>query len=167
MMFFAASAMLITACDNGSSGLASPGISPTQTRIAGHVLDDDGPVTHARIEVKDTHGTVAAQTELKGDSTYTLTIPSGTPYPLIITAYPEGTATQPLKAVVTDTRASEQDISPVTTIIVDTALSLGGLTDANIAKAAGAALAQRKKSGGSGSSEGFKGDPTKQYGGWH
>lgn len=164
-ILIAANVILLTGCDNSGPGMSSP--SAAQARIAGHVLDDDGPVTQARVEAKDARGAIAARTELKGESTYTLTIPSGTVYPLIISAYPEGTATQPLKAAVTDSRASQQDISPVTTIVVDTAMSLGGLTEANIAKAAGAALAQRKKSGGSGSSQGFKGDPTKQYGGWH
>jgi hypothetical protein len=55
----------------------------------------------------------------------------------------------------------------VTTSVVNTAMNLGGLTEVNLAKAAGAAISQRKSTGGSGGSAGFKGDPTKHYGGWH
>jgi hypothetical protein len=67
---------------------------------------------------------------------------------LILTAYPEPAAERPLKAAVTSALASEQDITEVTTIVVETALSLGGVNEANLAKASGAAIAQRKKSGG-------------------
>ena len=113
-----------------------------------------------------------AKAELKDAAKTSLTIPAGTSFPLIIIAYPESAPNEPLKAAVTDSQASEQDLSPVTTIVVDTAMSLGGLTEANLAKAAGAAIAQRKRSGGGGGGGGattqsFKGDPTKQYGGWH
>ena len=93
---------------------------------------------------------------------------------MILTAVTEVSGEAPLKAAIPDANVSEQDISPVTTIIVDTALSLGGLTEANLTKAAGAAISLRRKSGGGGGGGGagtttqsFKGDPTKQYGGWH
>lgn len=167
LILIAASMALATGCDSTAPGPGASSTSVSQTRLFGHVLNDDGPVTQAKIEARDAKGAVAARTELKGEAAYSLSIPAGTPYPLVITAYPEAAPNQPLKAVVAAPHASEQDLSPVTTIIVDTALSLGGLTEANIAKAAGAAIAQRKSSGGSGTTQGFKGDPTKQYGGWH
>ncbi len=114
-----------------------------------------------------------AKTELQGGTnSYQLTLPVGTAFPAILNAYPDGT-NETLKAAVSSSLAAEQDISPVSTIVVDTALSLGGINEANLAKAAGAAIALRKKSGGGGggggaaTSESFKGDPTKQYGGWH
>ncbi len=163
---------LFTGCgDNSPSSPRSAGGAPT--RLVGHVLNDDGPVVKARIEARDATGQVAAKTELQGGSnTYQLTLPAGTAYPVILTAYPESSPTQPLKAAVASPLAAEQDISQVTTIVVDTALSLGGVNEANLAKAAGAAIALRKKSGGGGggggaTTESFKGDPTKQYGGWH
>lgn len=135
------------------------------------MLNDDGPVTQGKVEAKDAKGAVAARTELKGQSSYALTIPPGTAYPLTMTAYPEATPNESLRAVVADANASVQDISPIMTVVVDTALSLGGLTEANLAKVAVAAIAQRKKSGGGsgagGTTQSFTGDPTKQYGGWH
>jgi hypothetical protein len=131
---------------------------------------DDGPITQGRVEAKDANGRMAAQIGLNGQSTYSLTLPVGTAYPIILQVYPETAPNHALRAVVTDPKASTQDISPVTTIVVDTALNLGGLTETNLAKAAGAAIAQRRKSGGGGggaasTGESFKADPTKQYGG--
>jgi len=166
-----ATTALLTGCDNGARTSGSQLSSTTQTRIGGHVLNDDGPIAQGRIEATDAKGSIVARAELKGEPTYALTVPAGTAYPLIITAYPDSAPNERLKAAVTDPNASAQDISPVTTIVVDTAMSLGGLTEVNLAKAAGAAIAQRKKSGGGSgggaTSQSFKGDPTKQYGGWH
>jgi hypothetical protein len=163
------SSLWLTACDDkapSSSAASMP------TRLTGHVSNDDGPVDQARIEAKDAKGLVAAKTELQGGSnTYQISLPAGTTYPVILTAYPQATPEATLKAAVSSSLASEQDISPITTIVVDTALSLGGINEANLAKAAGAAISLRKKSGGGGgggaTTESFKGDPTKQYGGWH
>jgi hypothetical protein len=163
---------LISGCDNGVP-ITAARVSNMQTRLSGHALNDDGPINQGRVEAKDTQGHIAAQTELKGQSVYELTLPTGTIYPLVLAVYPEATPNDTLKAVVTDPSVSMQDISPVTTIVVNTALSLGGFTETNLAKAAGAAIAQRKKSGGGGgggaatTSESFKGDSAKQYGGWH
>lgn len=148
--------------DSGSSRTASP----AEDRIAGLVLTDEGPVARAKVEASDRDGKPVATTEAGGDAHYRLTLPAGTAYPVVLTARAENLP-QPLKAVVTSELAEEQDISEVTTLVVETAMNLGGLTEANLAKAAGAAISQRKSRGGSGSSSGFKGDPTKQYGGWH
>jgi hypothetical protein len=158
----------LTACNDNAPSSSS---ASTPTRLTGHVSNDDGPVGHTRIEAKDALGRVAAKAELQGGTnTYQLSLPVGTAYPVILTAYPQATPTATLKAAVASPLAAEQDISPISTIIVDTALSLGGLTEANLAKAAGAAISLRKKSGGSGggaTTESFKGDPTSQHGGWH
>lgn len=161
---------LFTGCDDGGTAARSSNSAPAKLTVS--VLTDDGPASAARIEAKDASGSVIAKAELKDGAKASLSIPAGSAYPLIVFAYPEENPNQALKAAVTDSQASEQDISPVTTIVVDTALSLGGITETNLAKAAGAAIAQRKRSGGGGggggaTTESFKGDPTKQYGGWH
>lgn len=164
-------AVLLAACGDNAPSASSSSAAPT--RLTGHVSNDDGAVTKGRIEAKDAKGMVVAKTELQGGTnSYQLTLPAGTAYPVILTAYPEAAAEEPLKAAVTSALAAEQDISQVSTIVVETALSLGGVNEANLAKAAGAAISLRKKSGGGGggggaTTESFKGDPTKQYGGWH
>lgn len=167
-----AGSLWLTACgDNSPSSPSSQ--AATQTRLSGHVSNDDGPVSQARIEAKDAKGALVAKTEVQGGANaYQLTLPANTAFPVILTAYPDATPKEALKAAVSNSLAAEQDISPVSTLIVDTALSLGGINEVNLAKAAGAAIALRKKSGGGGggggaTTESFKGDPTKQYGGWH
>lgn len=154
----------LTGCGDSTSSSASKTVSVDS--IEGLVINEAGPVASGKIEGKDRDGRVIAKTELNGDGHYKLVIPVGSAYPLVLHAYPSG-SDETLTAVVTSELAEEQDISQVSTIVVETAMSLGGLTEANIAKAAGAAIAQRKNSGGAGSSAGFKGDPTKHYGGWH
>lgn len=158
------SPLLILAGCGDSSAPRTAGIA--EDKIAGIVLTDEGPVPQAKIEASDRNGNVVAKIEAGADAHYSLQLPTGTSYPIVLTARIESLP-QPLKAVVTSELAEEQDISEVTTLVVDTAMSLGGLTEANLAKAAGAAISQRKSKGGSGGSAGFKGDPTKQYGGWH
>ncbi|MDD5035210.1 MAG: hypothetical protein PHE55_10660 [Methylococcaceae bacterium] len=168
-LFALALTVSLAACgDNGSNRSAS---HSTQARLSGHIINDDGPVTKARIEVKDAKGAIAAHAELTGGTNqYRLDFPAGTTFPLLITVHPSAAPNELLKAAVIDPAAKEQDISPVTTLVVDTALNLGGLSESNLAKAAGAAIAQRGKSGGgsgAATTQSFKGDPTKQYGGWH
>jgi hypothetical protein len=158
--------LLLAALAGCGDATAPKSSSAAEDTIAGQVITDQGPVTKAKIEAKDSRGSVVARTEISGDAHYRLTIPAGAAYPLVLTAYPEGQP-EPLKAAVTSELAEDQDISEVTSIVVDTAMNLGGLTEANLAKAAGAAISQRKTTGGSGGSAGFKGDPTKNYGGWH
>lgn len=155
---------LLAGC--GDHGMVPP---PAPSRITGHVSNDDGPVNKARIEAKDAKGQLVEKTEVQaGSNNYRIVLPVGTAYPVILTAYPEATPNEVLKAAVSSPLAAEQDISPVSTIVVETALSLGGINEANLAKAAGAAISLRKKSGGGGATtESFKGDPAKQYGGWH
>jgi len=163
--------LLLAGCEDNGAGSKPSTASAVATKLTVTVLGDEGPITAAKIEAKDASGKVVASAEVRDTPKASLTIPGGTAYPLIVIAYPEATPNEPLKAAVTDSQAAEQDISPVTTIVVDTALNLGGLTEANLAKAAGAAIAQRKRSGGGSgggaTTQSFKGDPTKQYGGWH
>lgn len=155
--------LVLSGCEEGGAGRST---TAAAARIALHVFSDEGPLDRARISVADSGGNVIAAAELTGEPRVYVSIPAGARYPLIVAAYPtDGSA--PLKAAVTSALVTEQDISPVTTLVVDAALSFGGLTEQNLAKAAGAAIAQRRTSGGSGTSSGFKGDPTKQYGGWH
>ena len=167
IIFLGSSLWLASCGDNAPSSAAVS--SPT--RLNGYVSNDKGPVDKARIEAKDAKGQVTAKAELQnGSNAYQISLPPGTAYPVILTAYPLATPEAPLKAAVSSPLSAEQDISPITTIVVDTALSLGGINEANLAKAAGAAISLRKKSGGSSggaTTESFKGDPTKEHGGWH
>ncbi len=156
----------LSACDSGT-GSASRSALAGPVGISGQILDDEGtPMQASQIQASDRDGQAIGTVPVDSEGHFSLQVPAGASYPLVLTAAVSGLDT-PLKAVIREAGVTEQDISPMTTIVVDTALSLGGLTEANLTKAAGAAISQRKKSGGTGSSTGFKGDPTKQYGGWH
>jgi hypothetical protein len=93
-------------------------------------------------------------------------------YPIVLTAYPTagGVSSDPIKAVVTSPIAERMDISSVTTYIVDNAITLGGLTAENIAKASGGAIGMRQSqgvsaaTGGSGGGAGNSGGGTGQGG---
>ncbi|HEB78064.1 MAG TPA: carboxypeptidase regulatory-like domain-containing protein [Methylothermaceae bacterium] len=133
--------------------------------IRGLVSDDRGPVPFAEIEATDEDGRLKATATAEQDGHFQITIPPTAPYPLLLVAkLPNG---KELLAVVTSNQVVEQDISPYTDLVVKNARQLGGLTPGNIAKAAGAAINMRPSQGGKRSSTGFKGDLTKQYGGWH
>jgi hypothetical protein len=151
---------------SGCGESSKSGSTGSAARITGVVLNDETPASRARIEAIDNTGKVIANTEVNGEPHYRITLPANTAYPVVLKATIEGEA-DPLKAAVTSDLVTDQDISTVTTLVVDTAMNLGGLTEINLAKAAGAAISQRKSTSGSGGSAGFKGDPTKQYGGWH
>jgi len=161
---FLSTLLALGGCGDSSHPGSSQSAAPAS--ITGIVLQDETPITKARIEATDSAGKVIAYTEVGGDGHYRIAIPVGAKYPVVLSASFEGEGS-PLKAAVTSDLATDQNISSVTTIVVNTAMNLGGLTEINLAKAAGAAISQRKSTGGSGGSAGFKGDPTKHYGGWH
>ncbi|HIG64356.1 MAG TPA: hypothetical protein EYQ43_02035 [Methyloprofundus sp.] len=131
--------------------------------LKGNVVDDKGPVRDATIKVADSRGRIIANTSLKDSNNYTLEIPAGTSLPIVITVKPKGSA-EKLKAVVISTIVSRYDISPLTTKIANRAKELGGYTRAHMVMAADNTVGVPDANK---TSTGFRGDPTKQYGGWH
>jgi len=155
--------LMIAGCGGQTSG--SSGSGPGPVTIRGLVSDDRGPIPYAPVEATDEDGRLKATTTAGEDGHFEITIPATATYPLLLVAkLPQG---KELRAVVTSAQVAEQDISPYTDLVVKTARQLGGLTPDNIARAAGAAINMRPSQGGKRSSTGFKGDLTKQYGGWH
>ena len=133
-------------------------------RIEGVVTERDTAVTQGKIIAKDSTGASIASTELKGGSNYSITIPGNASYPITLEIAVDDTL---LEAVVMNPSSVRQDISTMSTLIVQSARNLGGISKENMAQAAINAIRQNKKASGKGTSTGFKGDPTKQYGGWH
>lgn len=132
--------------------------------IEGIVTERDEPVTQGKIEAKDKNGKTVASAELQGTSNYAITLPANAAYPVTLEILVDDSL---LEAVVMDATSVQQDISTMSTLVVQSARNLGGITKGNMAQAAINAIRQNKKSSGKGTSTGFKGDPTKQYGGWH
>ncbi|MGR9072853.1 MAG: hypothetical protein ACU833_07300, partial [Gammaproteobacteria bacterium] len=87
-------------------------------------------------------------------------------YPVELKAYAGGDrkSENALVSVIIDPNVKTYDINPGTTAIAKKAKSLGGYTPANMMYAAmsGIAAPDANKT-----TAGFRGDPTKQYGGWH
>ncbi len=157
--------ILIAGLVAGCGSDTTPSAAAGSVTIRGLVSDDRGPVPFAEIEATDEDGRLKATATAEQDGHFQITIPPTAPYPLLLVAkLPNG---KELLAVVTSNQVVEQDISPYTDLVVKNARQLGGLTPGNIAKAAGAAINMRPSQGGKRSSTGFKGDLTKQYGGWH
>lgn len=165
--FSIAVAGLLAGCDAGPGGSSSaPAMS--EAKISGNVQDQHGPVTDAKIEVRDKNGQLVTTTEVTSTSNqYSITVPAGTAYPIVLTATPNNPAPGrgPVKAVVTSSLADRMDITDVTTIVVDSAMTLGGLTEANIAKASGGAIGLRQRQGASAAAGGGGAGPGQSGGG--
>ena len=154
--------LMVSGCGDSSS----PKVTATgkTDQIEGIVADRDGPVINGDIVVKDKNGAILTTVKLKGDSRYSVNIPSNAAYPLLL-AIPAHD--EVLEAVVMDPAAVKQDITHMSSLVVRAARDMGGFTKENMARAAIGAISQSKTSSGSKTSAGFSGDPTKQYGGWH
>jgi len=131
--------------------------------LKGEVTDAKGPVLEGLIQVKDSKGNVVASTELNNSRHYRVEIPAGTVLPIMLSVKSDK-LTSPLLAVVISPVISKYDISTLTTKISKRAKELGGYTHSNMILAADSTIGVLESNK---TSTGFRGDPTKQYGGWH
>ena len=158
----------LTGCDSGKSTVgveASGSISDKAATLTGVIRDQQGLVKNAKLKATDFKSKEVAVIQLEGDARYSIEIPSGTTYPLLITAQPGGkTKKEALTVAVVSPARSKHDITPVSTAIAAKALSMGSYTSENLKAVAMSTIAVpgKKKT-----EAGFSGDPTKQYGGWH
>lgn len=155
---------ILTACGESSHVTEQAAIGSEQI-VEGIVTDRDKLIVEGEVVAKDKNGAIIATTKPDREGKYSIVLPSGSSYPVILEIAVDQETT--LQAVVLDSSLAQQDISTMTTLVVESAINLGGLTKQNMAQAAINAIRQNKKASGKGTSTGFKGDPTKQYGGWH
>lgn len=133
--------------------------------VNGVVSNAEGSVDTAEIKATDQSGEILATTQLQGTKVYTLDIPSGSVFPLVLTAYIES-SDETFKALMISPSLKKVDISPFSTQIIDKAIALGGFSEKNIMQAT--MTTSKASLGRSNRTEaGFRGDPTSQYGGWH
>ena len=120
-----------------------------EAKIKGNVSDVHGPITQGALEVKDKNDKVVLTQSLNGQSNhFEITVPAGTAYPiLLVVTPPPGPVSQVVRAVVTSPLADQMDITDITSLVVDAAFALGGLTESNIAKASGGAIGLRQRQG--------------------
>lgn len=134
--------------------------------LQGSVSNNSGLVKSGKIEARLPSGELLAETVLENSARYQLPIPAGTVLPLILSFSPTEASqnADKLISVVVQADINRYDISPLTTAIAQQAKALGGYTLRNMTQAAedGVHVPDANKT-----STGFRGDPTKQYGGWH
>jgi len=161
---------LLTACgksDNTASFVkAPPKTNVTAITVSGTVRADSGKLNAGKVKVSDKSGKTVATAKIKAQGAYAVEIPAGTPYPILLTATPDTAEKQKGKLIVAiiEPLSTDHDITSTSTKIAKQAKSLGGYTRKNMLQAAikTAAMPDGDKTVG-----GFRGDPTKQFGGWH
>ncbi len=127
---------LLAGCGNDNKTSSALSLSI----VRGKILSDEGPVSKAVVKAIDAKGKTLASVEQQ-DSRFRIQIPADAAYPVLLSAtFGEG---QTLEAAITNSLATEQDITPYSDLVVKSARSLGGLTPENIARAAGGAIGQR------------------------
>lgn len=160
-----ASLGLIGGCGE-DGGYSSNSAANTSAKISGKVSNKNGIMSEGKLDVRDKAGNVVVTTHFTNGQ-YTVTVPAGTAYPIVIMAHPpvDAMLSDPVKAVVTSPIADVMDVSAVTNDIVDGAIALGGLTEQNITKASGVAINMRQKEGVSAGAGGSGGGPGNSGGG--
>lgn len=133
------------------------------TILKGSVSNDKETELSGEIKVTDEQGKVIATGKLEKDNHFVVDIPAGTTLPIILTFHSTD-GKDKLISVAVDPFIKSYEINPRTTAIAKQAKSLGGYTVANIMQAANSAV---NAPGRNRTSANFRGDPTKQYGGWH
>lgn len=136
------------------------------TTLEGVVTDNHGPAKSGDIKVTDTMNNVIAKTVIQDKGHYSVTLPANTTLPIVLTFshdFQNATAEKFIAAVVFK-NITQYDINPRTTAIAEKARAMGGYTSGNLILAAESAayVPDANKT-----TAGFRGDPTKQYGGWH
>jgi len=134
--------------------------------LQGLVSNKDGVINAGYIEATDSKGRSLARTGLQNNGRYQLEISANTMLPIVLTFYPgsDKAALQKLIAVAVDPDITQYDLNPLTTAIAKKAEALGGYTRANMVIAAESTISAPEENK---TSTGFRGDPTRQYGGWH
>ncbi len=133
------------------------------TVLKGSVSDDKQTSLSGEVKVTDEQGNLITIAKLQKNNRFTVEIPAQTTLPIILTFDPDNGSNK-LISVAVDPFIKIYEINPRTTAIAEQAKALGGYTVANIMQAANSAV---NAPGRNRTSANFRGDPTKQYGGWH
>ena len=159
--------LIVSGCEKDAPKSAFPQQATKKyaqaTTLEGLVSDDKGPIKSGTVKVIDEKGAVLAEASLQGSDHYKVKVPAGTVLPIVLTFYPESSGEQLITAVI-HPAVTKYDITPLSTAIAKKAKALGGYTHGNMLVAAesmGTVPDDNKTTAG------FRGDPTKQYGGWH
>lgn len=156
-------AAALVGCDNNAGG-SSAAAPARPAKLSGIVLNANGPIESGTVEAADAKGALVASSQLSGGNKYTISVPATAAYPVVLTAKPQDGGAA-VKAVITSSLAEKMDITTVSTLVVDNAIQLGGLTASNIEKASIGAIGQRQSRGVSAGAGGSTGGPGNSGGG--
>jgi hypothetical protein len=167
---FAACAALasIAAAGCGNSGTPAANYAgepyAAATTVQGDVRAGSRVLAEGHLDVTDFKGQRITQLEWNNGTPFTLNLPAGTVFPILLTAHPKGGATQPsvMKLVLVRPETDKISISERSTAIADKAAQLGGLTPDNVMAATLDSSGPSNPMGG-----GPHGESTQHYGGWH
>jgi len=166
------SSVLITACGDKEPKKTHASTTTTQkfkreTTLKGYVSNDDGLIAAGEVKVLDSKGKLLTTTHVTAKGRYEATVPKDSTLPIVLNFYPEDGAKESVKemrSIVVYSSMTKYNITQMTTSIAKAAKELGGYTAANIRLAAESSIHVPDSNK---TSTGFRGDPTKQYGGWH
>lgn len=159
----------LTACNNNQSNTNQTQVIKKYaqaTMLEGIVSDSHGRIKAGRVKVTDTAYQSIAFTDIQNNGQYRVEIPANTALPVILSFHSDANQAnaEQLITVAVEPKIRKYDINPFTTSIANKAKALGGYTRTNLILAAEgtASVPAYNKT-----AEGFRGDPTTQYGGWH
>ncbi len=136
---------------------------PKLTTLKGIVSSKDQTVFSGIVKVTTPTGKELASVILDNTNHYQVEIKAGTELPLVLSFHPKSTG-ETLTTAAVHPGLTQYDLNPFTTAIAKKALALGGYTHTNMIVAAESAVHVPDDNK---TSSGWRGDPTKQYGGWH
>ena len=138
-----------------------------EATLKGLVSDDKGRIKAGDVEALNANNNTLISTgKVQPNGQYVLKIPENTALPLLlkVTFLDNKNVKTELTAAVVYTSMTKFDINPLSSKIAKKAESLGGYTHPNMLVSAKSMVAMPDDNK---STQGFRGDPTKQYGGWH
>lgn len=160
-------AVLLAGCGNENDTRSNNVVEKFDqtTVLEGYVSNNKRRLKAGAIKATDSDNRLVASTTLKNTAHYELEIPAGTVLPIVLNFYADiQEGAEKMVAAVVDPSITRYDINPLTTAIAKRAMALGGYNHVNMMRAAEESVHVPEANK---TSAGFRGDPTKQYGGWH
>lgn len=136
----------------------------TATTITGKISNKKGNIRTGTVKAFNSKNQLIISTQVDKNGHYSLVIPANTELPITLSHAKTSSDTDKLTSVIIYASFKKYDINDLTTLIAKKAKSLGGYTHSNMSIAADTTVGVPDANK---TSTGFRGDPTKQYGGWH
>ena len=137
-----------------------------ETILKGLVSNDKGRIKEGKVQALSLTKKIITSSDVQSNGRYELKIPENTTLPILLKVVFKDNSEQKiaLTAAVVYNSMTKFDITPLSTKIAKKAKALGGYTHPNMLVAAKSMVEMPDDNK---STQGFRGDPTKQYGGWH